>query len=111
MLALTTAADLPQRVKRVVAVNPYDYRDGIARSSLLARIVIGNVLTPGIGPIAARVEPHAALSKILQGGLVDKSAMRVDPLLQLDVVGATEPLPPVGRNRPNHRGVWGSDRR
>jgi len=85
VLALTTAADLPQRVKRVVAVNPYDYRDGIARSSVLARIVIGSVLTPGIGPIAARVEPHAVLSKILQGGVVDKSAMRadyVDELLQ-----------------------------
>src|SRR5579864_5433353 len=40
VLALTTAADLPQRIRRVVAVNPYDYRGGIARSSLLARVVV-----------------------------------------------------------------------
>jgi pimeloyl-ACP methyl ester carboxylesterase len=30
VLALTTAADLPDRVRRVVAVNPYDYPGGIA---------------------------------------------------------------------------------
>jgi pimeloyl-ACP methyl ester carboxylesterase len=34
VLALTTAADLPERVERVVAINPYDYAGGIARSSL-----------------------------------------------------------------------------
>src|SRR4051812_39794018 len=33
VLALTTAADLPDRVQRVIAVNPYDFRGGIARSS------------------------------------------------------------------------------
>ncbi|MGW1170630.1 alpha/beta fold hydrolase [Streptomyces sp. NPDC002550] len=32
VLALTTAADLPERVRRVVAVNAYDFRGGIARS-------------------------------------------------------------------------------
>ncbi|CAM5405509.1 alpha/beta hydrolase [Streptomyces purpurascens] len=47
VLALTTAADLPERVRRVVAVNTYDFRGGIARSSLLARVVISGVLTPG----------------------------------------------------------------
>src|ERR1051326_5731264 len=39
VLALTTAADLPERVHRVVAINPYDYAGGIARSSLLARLI------------------------------------------------------------------------
>src|SRR6185369_13318046 len=40
VLALTTAGDLPERVRRVVAVNPYDYSGGIRRSSLLARFII-----------------------------------------------------------------------
>src|SRR4051812_44734438 len=40
VLALTTAADLPERVRRVVAINAYDYAGGIARSSLLARFVV-----------------------------------------------------------------------
>ena len=35
VLALTAAADLPDRVERVVAVNPYDYAGGIARANLL----------------------------------------------------------------------------
>ena len=47
VLALSTAADLPERVRRVVAINPYDYADGIARSSLLARFIVTGVLAPG----------------------------------------------------------------
>ncbi|MFF7948009.1 alpha/beta fold hydrolase [Streptomyces griseorubiginosus] len=50
VLALTTAADLPERVRRVVAVNAYDFRGGIARSGLLARLVVSGVLAPGVGP-------------------------------------------------------------
>ncbi|NGO47419.1 alpha/beta fold hydrolase [Streptomyces ureilyticus] len=86
VLALTTAADLPERVRRVVAVNAYDFRDGIARSSLLARVVVSGVLTPGVGPVVAGVEPKPALRKILEGGLGDKTALRpdyVDELLQV----------------------------
>src|SRR5215207_1228856 len=51
VLALTAAADLPDRVRRVVAINPYDYAGGIKRSSLLARFIISGVLAPGVGPI------------------------------------------------------------
>ncbi|WP_217207291.1 alpha/beta fold hydrolase [Streptomyces sp. AC550_RSS872] len=86
VLALTTAAELPERVRRVVAVNTYDFRGGIARSSLLARVVVSGVLMPGVGPVIAGVEPKPALRKILQGGLGDKSALRddyVDELLQV----------------------------
>ena len=46
-LALTTAADLPDRVRRVIAVNTYDYRGGIAGSSLLARLIVTGVIAPG----------------------------------------------------------------
>ena len=42
-LALTTAADLRERVRRVVAINAYDYAGGIARSSLLARFIVTGV--------------------------------------------------------------------
>lgn len=53
VLALTAAADLPERVKRVVAVNAYDYKGGIARSSLLARLIVAGVRAPGVGPTIA----------------------------------------------------------
>ncbi|MGA5206524.1 alpha/beta fold hydrolase [Streptomyces variegatus] len=87
VLALTTAADLPERVRRVVAVNTYDFRGGIARSSLLARVVVSGVLTPGVGPVVAGVEPKAVVRRILQGGLVDKTALREDYLDELLQVG------------------------
>ncbi|MFF6881186.1 alpha/beta fold hydrolase [Streptomyces sp. NPDC012474] len=97
VLALTTAADLPERVRRVVAVNTYDFRGGIARSSLLARVVVSGVLTPGVGPVIAGVEPKPALSKILQGGLGDKSALREDYVDELLRVGQRPGYPTVAR--------------
>jgi pimeloyl-ACP methyl ester carboxylesterase len=96
-LALTVAADLPHRVRRVVAVNTYDFRGGIARSSLLARLVVGAVLAPGIGPVVAGVEPKAALRRILQGGLGDKTALQDDYLDELLHVGARSGYPTVAR--------------
>ena len=97
VLALTVAADLPERVRRVVAVNAYDFPGGIARSSLLARLVVGAVLAPGVGPVAARQEPKPVLRRILQGGLGDKSALRPDYLDELLQVGTRPGYPTVAR--------------
>ncbi|MFC7502754.1 alpha/beta fold hydrolase [Nocardioides sp. GCM10030258] len=87
VLALTAAADLPDRVRRVVAVNLYDYRGGIARSSALARAVNSGIALPGLGSAFARVEPKPVLRRILQGGLVDKAALRSDYVDELSHVG------------------------
>ncbi|MFD5268268.1 alpha/beta fold hydrolase [Streptomyces sp. NPDC058335] len=97
VLALTTAAGLPERVRRVVAVNTYDFRGGIARSGLLARMVVSGVLMPGVGPLIAQVEPKPALTKILQGGLGDKSALREDYVDELLQVGGRPGYPTVAR--------------
>jgi pimeloyl-ACP methyl ester carboxylesterase len=97
VLALTTAADLPERVRRVVAVNTYDFRSGIARSSALARVVVGGVLTPGVGPVVARQEPKPVLRRILRGGLGDKTALRADYLDELLQVGRRPGYPTVAR--------------
>ncbi|MET7322809.1 alpha/beta hydrolase [Streptomyces sp. NPDC005549] len=97
VLALTTAADLPERVRRVVAVNAYDFRGGIARSSLLARVVVGGVLAPGVGPVIAGIEPKPALTKILRGGLGDRSALREDYVDELLEAGRRPGYPAVAR--------------
>ncbi|RRR84851.1 alpha/beta hydrolase [Streptomyces sp. RP5T] len=97
VLALTTAADLPERVRRVVAVNTYDFPGGIARSSLLARAVVGAVLLPGVGPVVAGVEPRPALRTILRGGLGDRSALREDYVDELLQVGSRPGYPAVAR--------------
>lgn len=97
VLALTAAADLPERVRRVIAVNTYDFRGGIARSGLLARVVVSGVLAPGVGPVVAGVEPKPALRKILQGGLGDKTALHEDYVDELLRVGARPGYPAVAR--------------
>jgi len=97
VLALTAAADLPERVRRVVAVNPYDYAGGISRSSLLARMIIAGVRAPGIGPTFAKVEPKPIMRAVLKGGLVDKSALHEDYLDELLKVGRTPGYSTVAR--------------
>jgi pimeloyl-ACP methyl ester carboxylesterase len=97
VLALTTAADLPDRVRRAIAVNVYDFHGGIARSSLLARAVVAGVLAPGVGPVVAGVEPKAALRRILRGGLGDRTALRPDYVDELLQVGRRPGYPAVAR--------------
>jgi pimeloyl-ACP methyl ester carboxylesterase len=97
VLALTTAADLPGRVRRVVAVNPYDYAGGIARSSLLARLIVTGVLAPGVGPVLAGLEPRPVMRAVLSGGVVDTTALRADYLDELLKVGRRPGYPAVAR--------------
>ncbi|MFI6809072.1 alpha/beta fold hydrolase [Streptomyces luteogriseus] len=97
VLALTTAADLPERVRRVVAVNTYDFRGGISRSGPLARVVVSGVLAPGVGPVIAGVEPKPALRAILRGGLGDKAALHEDYVDELLRVGSRPGYPTVAR--------------
>ena len=98
VLALTAAADLPGRIRRVVAINAYDYADGVARSSLLARFIVAGVLAPGIGPAFAGVEPKPIMRAMLRGGLVDKMALKEDYLDELLKVGRTPGYPVVARS-------------
>lgn len=96
-LALTTAADLPERVRRVVAINAYDYAGGIARSSLLARFVVTGALAPGIGETIAGVQPKPIVGAVLRGGLGDTAALRDDYLEELLKVGRRPGYPVVAR--------------
>jgi len=97
VLALTTAADLPDRVRRVVAVNAYDYAGGIARSSLLARVIVTGVIAPGVGPLLARLEPKPVMRAVLSGGLGDRTALREDYLDEMLNVGHHPGYPTVAR--------------
>jgi pimeloyl-ACP methyl ester carboxylesterase len=96
-LALTTAADLPERIRSVVAVNAYDYRGGIARSSLLARVIVTGVIAPGVGPLLAQLEPKPVMRAILKGGLGNPTALREDYLDELLHVGRHPGYPTVAR--------------
>ena len=97
VLALTTAADLPERVRRVLAINAYDYAGGIARSSLLARLIVTGVLAPGVGRMFARLEPKPIMRAVLSGGVVDTTALRADYVDELLKVGRRPGYPTVAR--------------
>jgi pimeloyl-ACP methyl ester carboxylesterase len=96
-LALTTAADLRERVRRVVAINASDYSGGITRSSLLARFIVTGVLAPGIGPIIAEVEPQPIMRAVLRGGLVDKASLHDDYVDEFLKVGRRSGYQDVAR--------------
>jgi pimeloyl-ACP methyl ester carboxylesterase len=98
VLAMTTAADMPDRVRAVVAINPYDYAGGIARSGWLARFIVTGVLAPGIGPILAGVEPKPVMRAVLRGGLGDRTALREDYVDELLAVGRRPGYPIVARS-------------
>ncbi|HSF48882.1 MAG TPA: alpha/beta fold hydrolase, partial [Burkholderiales bacterium] len=75
-LALTVAAELPDRVVRAVALNPYDYGDdfggGIRRSSNGWIIGFFNVFGK------YTVEPKFLLTAVFRGGFYDRSKLPAD---------------------------------
>ena len=89
-LALTVAASLPQRVKRVYAINPYDYEarygDGIRRGNWLANFIIGSLQIPLLGAVNASLENKMILGKIMGGGYHDPSKLPADLLAEFDEV-------------------------
>lgn len=70
-LALTAASVLGDRVKQVVAFNPYDYLPGVERANLLASLIIKSVRAPVIGAAFAAMESKSSLAGILGGGFHD----------------------------------------
>jgi pimeloyl-ACP methyl ester carboxylesterase len=96
-LSLTASVDLGDRVRRIVAFNTYDFADGIKRANLPARLVIGNVRAPVIGPIFARLENKWILQGVLRGGLRDPRHLPGHYLDELRRVGRRPGYPTVAR--------------
>jgi pimeloyl-ACP methyl ester carboxylesterase len=89
-LALTVAAAIPQRVKRVFAINPYDYEnrygDGIRRGNWFANLIIGSLQIPILGAFNAWMENKMVLGKIMGGGYHDPRKLPPDLLTEFDQV-------------------------
>jgi pimeloyl-ACP methyl ester carboxylesterase len=96
-LSLTASVDLGERVRRIVAFNTYDYADGVERANLLARLVVGSIRAPAIGPIVARLENKWILKGVMRGGLHDPSQLPDDYLDELRRVGRRPGYPTVAR--------------
>jgi pimeloyl-ACP methyl ester carboxylesterase len=96
-LSLTASVDLGDRVRRVVAFNTYDFADGLKRANLLARLVVGSIRAPAIGPLVARMENRQILKGILGGGLHDPGQLPDHYLDELRRVGRRTGYPTVAR--------------
>lgn len=96
-IALLTSIDLPDRVRNVVAFNPYDYPSGLERGNWFARLIGTGIRLPGSGPIFARLENRVILKGVLAGGFADRGALPKDFLTELRRSGRRRGYPTVNR--------------
>jgi pimeloyl-ACP methyl ester carboxylesterase len=89
-LALTVAATIPERVKRVYAINPYDYEtrygDGIRRGNWFANLIMGSLQIPFLGAFNASLENRMVLAKIMGGGYHDPRKLPADLVTEFEHV-------------------------
>ena len=96
-LSLTASGDLGRRVRRIVAVNTYDFTDGIERANLLARLVTGTARARGVGPVVTRLENKAILTGMMRGGLRNPRNLPGHYVDELRRVGRRPGYPAVAR--------------
>lgn len=98
-LALTVAAAIPQRIERVVSINPYDYDtrygDGLRRGNWFANLIIGSLQIPVLGAFNAAIENKMVLGKIMGGGYHDPRKLPSDLLAEFGRVA----------NRPGYKRI------
>jgi pimeloyl-ACP methyl ester carboxylesterase len=86
-VSLTAATELKDRVRAVVAFNPYDYPKGVARANRVASIYVGSARLPAIGAVVMRMENAPVLGIVLRGGLLDGRKLPDHYLAELRRVG------------------------
>lgn len=71
VIALTSAADVPERIRGVYALNPYDYEtryaDGLRRGNLFANLIIGCLHVPVFGALAAAIATRWIIGNVMKG--------------------------------------------
>lgn len=96
-LALSASIDLKDRVSRVVAFNSYDYPSGLERGNWFARFIISSVRAPLVGPMFAAMENRPLMTGVMRGGVVDKSTLPDDFIVELRKSGRRKGYPRVSR--------------
>ena len=88
-IALIMAGRHNARVARVVAVNPYDYASGrgMARSSLLGRLITATSEIPVLGETVMRLRNFIIMRAVLQGGVADPRCIPPELLKEMYEVG------------------------
>ena len=96
-VSLTASVELEDRVRRVVAFNPYDYSKGVGRANRVASIYVGSARLRAIGAAVTRMENKPVLGIVLRGGLLDGSKLPDHYLAELRRVGRRRGYPRVAR--------------
>ena len=96
-VALTASTELEDRVRGVVAINPYDYAKGVGRANRVASIYIGGARLPVFGSVVTAMENKPVLGIVLRGGLYDGSKLPDHYLAELRRVGRRRGYPRVAR--------------
>jgi pimeloyl-ACP methyl ester carboxylesterase len=86
-VSLTASAELEDRVRGVVAFNPYDYPQGVGRANRVASVYVGSARLPAIGAGVTRMENAPVLGRVLRGGLLDGRKLPDHYLAELRRVG------------------------
>ncbi len=88
-IALLLAARRNPRVRRVVAINPYDYDRGrgLRRSSMLANLLFGITNVPVLGATVIRLRSYPIEKHIFEGGVRRPGAMPPDLSREMYRVG------------------------
>jgi pimeloyl-ACP methyl ester carboxylesterase len=86
-VSLTASTELGDRVRCVVAFNPYDYSKGVGRANRVASVYVGSTRLPAIGSVVTRMENKPVLGVVLRGGLVDGNKLPSHYLAELRRAG------------------------
>jgi pimeloyl-ACP methyl ester carboxylesterase len=96
-VSLTASVDLQDRVRSVVAFNPYDYSRGVGRANRVAAMYVGAARLPAIGSVVTAMENEPVLGIVLRGGLRDGNKLPSHYLAELRRVGRRRGYPRVAR--------------
>jgi pimeloyl-ACP methyl ester carboxylesterase len=81
-LALTASTQLRPRVRSVVAVNTYDYPEGLERANLIASIAVKAMRIPVLGLAPSKLENALILRRVMRGGFFDPRKLPEDFLAE-----------------------------
>jgi pimeloyl-ACP methyl ester carboxylesterase len=72
-LSLTTSTQLDRRVRNIIALNTYDYPEGVERANLIASIAVKAMRVPVLGLLPSKLENALILRGVMRGGFFDPS--------------------------------------
>ena len=81
-VSLTASTELKPRIQEIVALNTYDYPQGVERANLLANIVVKGMRTPIAGLMFSKLANPTILGGIMRGGFYDPKKLPKDFVLE-----------------------------